>query len=203
MQWFRLYNEFAFDPKIQTLSETLQRRFIMLLCLQNNNDLQKLTPDEIAFALRITPEELSETQKIFIKKGFIDDEFTILNWDKRQYISDNSTQRVRKHRQKQDETLQKRSETVTVTPPEQNRYRTDTEQKKKRFSPPALEKVAEYCTKRNNKISPKTFIDFYTANGWMIGKNKMKDWKASVRTWEQRNQVPAYKDPYASALGGN
>jgi len=125
MQWFRFYNEFAFDPKIQTMSETLQRRFTMLLCLQSNDDLQKLTPNEIAFALRITTEDLLETKKVFIKKGFIDEEFTILNWDKRQYISDNSTQRVRKHRQKQDETLQKRSETVTVTPPEQIQNRTD------------------------------------------------------------------------------
>jgi len=97
----------------------------MLLCLQSNDDLQKLTPNEIAFALRITTEDLLETKKVFIKKGFIDEEFTILNWDKRQYISDNSTQRVRKHRQKQDETLQKRSETVTVTPPEQIQNRTD------------------------------------------------------------------------------
>jgi hypothetical protein len=203
MQWFRFYNEFAFDPKIQTMSETLQRRFTMLLCLQSNDDLQKLTPNEIAFALRITTEDLLETKKVFIKKGFIDEEFTILNWDKRQYISDNSTQRVRKHRQKQDETLQKRSETVTVTPPEQIQNRTEQiRSDKKRFSPPAVEEIKKYCIERKNNINPETFIDHYTSNGWMVGKNKMKDWKASVRTWEKKTPSTEYKDPYANAIGG-
>jgi len=203
MQWFRLYNEFAFDPKIQTMSETFQRRFIMLLCLQNNNDLEKLTAEEIAFALRITPEELEETQKTFVKKGFIDDDFTVLNWDKRQYVSDNSTQRVRKHRQKQDETLQKRYETVTVTPPEQIQNRTEQNRSdKKRFSPPAVEEIKKYCIERKNNINPETFIDHYTSNGWMVGKNKMKDWKASVRTWEKKTPSTEYKDPYANAIGG-
>ena len=53
------------------------------------------------------------------------------------------------------------------------------------FIPPTLEEVTEYCRERNNGIDPQRFIDFYSAKGWMIGKNKMKDWKAAVRTWER------------------
>jgi hypothetical protein len=45
--------------------------------------------------------------------------------------------------------------------------------------------VTEYCKERNNKVDPQSFVDFYTAKGWMVGKNKMRDWKAAVRTWEQ------------------
>ncbi len=63
-----------------------------------------------------------------------------------------------------------------------------TETKKKRgASPrPTLEDVRAYCLERGNNVNPETFIDFYTAKGWMIGKNTIKDWKACVRTWEKR-----------------
>jgi hypothetical protein len=54
-----------------------------------------------------------------------------------------------------------------------------------RFTPPTLEEVAAYCKERNNGVDPQKWYDFYSAKGWMIGKNKMKDWKAAVRTWEK------------------
>ena len=52
------------------------------------------------------------------------------------------------------------------------------------FIPPTIEQVREYCLERNNNINPDKWYDHYVSNGWMVGKNKMKDWKASVRTWE-------------------
>ena len=51
--------------------------------------------------------------------------------------------------------------------------------------PPSLEQVTAYCKERHNNVDPQTFIDFYESKGWMVGKNKMKDWKACVRTWEK------------------
>lgn len=56
---------------------------------------------------------------------------------------------------------------------------------KKRFVPPSLELVSEYCQERKNGIDPQGWMDHYSSNGWMVGKNKMKDWKAAVRTWEK------------------
>ena len=58
----------------------------------------------------------------------------------------------------------------------------------KRFVPPTVDEVRAYCLERGNGIDPQRFIDHYTSNGWMVGKNKMKDWKAAVRTWEQREK---------------
>ena len=55
----------------------------------------------------------------------------------------------------------------------------------KRFTPPSLEEVQAYCTERNNNVDAERFINHYTSNGWMVGRNKMKDWKAAVRTWER------------------
>lgn len=54
--------------------------------------------------------------------------------------------------------------------------------------PPAFREVETYCRERQNGINPQHFIDHYTARGWMIGKNKMKDWRAAIRTWEQYNK---------------
>ena len=58
----------------------------------------------------------------------------------------------------------------------------------KRFTPPTLEEVRAYCQERNNTVDPEKFIDFYESKGWLVGKNKMKDWKASVRTWERNRK---------------
>lgn len=58
----------------------------------------------------------------------------------------------------------------------------------RRFTPPTVEEVAAYCQERGNSISPEAFIDYYSSKGWMIGKNKMKDWKAAVRNWERRQK---------------
>lgn len=59
---------------------------------------------------------------------------------------------------------------------------------RKRFVPPTVDEVRAYCQERGNMVDPQRFVDYYSSNGWMVGKNKMKDWKAAVRTWEQREQ---------------
>lgn len=59
---------------------------------------------------------------------------------------------------------------------------------KKRFKIPSVIEIASYCRKRNNTIDAQRFFDFYESKGWMIGKNKMKDWKAAVRTWENQER---------------
>ena len=64
----------------------------------------------------------------------------------------------------------------------------------KRFTPPTLEEVTAYCFERGNNVDPQRFIDYYTSNGWMVGRNKMKDWQAAVRNWEKKdNDRPAQK----------
>ena len=58
-----------------------------------------------------------------------------------------------------------------------------------RFIPPTVEQVREYCHERGNNIDAAKFVDYYTANGWKVGKNPMKDWKAAVRTWEKGDRA--------------
>ena len=55
---------------------------------------------------------------------------------------------------------------------------------------PSLQEVIDYCKERNNFVDPNKWFDFYSANGWKVGKNPMKDWRACVRNWE-RNTTPS------------
>ena len=57
--------------------------------------------------------------------------------------------------------------------------------KRKRFEKPTLSQIEQYCIERNNTVNAEQFFDYYESNGWKVGKNSMKDWKAAVRTWER------------------
>ena len=72
--------------------------------------------------------------------------------------------------------------------------------KSRRFTPPSLEEIKNYCLSRENNIDPETFRDFYQAKDWMIGKNKMKDWKAAVHTWERRNPQPDNRNIFSGGI---
>ena len=54
-----------------------------------------------------------------------------------------------------------------------------------RFTPPTLDEVEDYCRQRNNRVNAEKFFTYYTSNGWKVGRNPMKDWRAAIRTWEQ------------------
>ena len=66
-------------------------------------------------------------------------------------------------------------------------------EKKERFKAPTVEEVQEYCTERGNNIDAQHFIDYYSAIGWMLGKNHIKDWKACIRTWERNDSFKPKK----------
>ena len=59
--------------------------------------------------------------------------------------------------------------------------------KTRKFIPPSIEEVSAYCIERKNNVDPQKWLDHYTSNGWMVGRSKMKDWKAAVRTWEKND----------------
>jgi hypothetical protein len=203
--WFRLYSEFAHDPKVQMLSEEMQRRYVMLMCLRCSETLVTLHETEIAFQLRLTEQELEETKSLFISKKFIDRQWNLLNWDKRQFVSDSSTMRVAKHRQKKkqssnaDETLQKRLSNAIDTD-------TDTDTDKNQNSRQRGSRLANNWVLPNdweywaNKERPDLnaaqvadqFKDFWCSK---VGKDATKlDWQATWRNWV-RNQKANKPNP--------
>lgn len=79
-------------------------------------------------------------------------------------------------------------EDVELVKPEKEEKEKKVALKKENFIPPTVQQVQDYCNERQNGIQANTFVNFYQSKGWFIGKNKMKDWKAAVRTWEQKNK---------------
>ena len=63
----------------------------------------------------------------------------------------------------------------------------------KKFIKPSLKEISDYCKERNNDVNPERFLNYYEANGWKVGRNSMKDWKAAIRTWEGNCRSPAGK----------
>ena len=129
--WFRLYSEFADDPKVQIMPETMQRRLLMLFCHRCKcGDVTVTFRDaEMAFHWRITTQEMAETKALFITQGFIDEEWNVLNWDERQYKSDTSKERTKRWRAKLV-TSHKRHGDGVVTVPDSDTD-SDTEQKQR------------------------------------------------------------------------
>ena len=59
--------------------------------------------------------------------------------------------------------------------------------KRKVFKKPTLEELKEYCINASLNVDYQYFYDYYESNGWRVGKNTMKDWKATLRNWNRRN----------------
>ena len=93
----------------------------------------------------------------------------------------------------------------------------DKDIKVRRFTPPTPEEVQQYCSESGHYIDADAFVDFYESKSWMVGKNKMKDWKSAVRNWERRDKEKNHTgnrfnnfeqqreeiDPYALGLFAN
>jgi len=80
------------------------------------------------------------------------------------------------------------SQTVSDCLPKRREEKRREEKKNtsRRFTPPTLQEISDYCKDRGNSVNPQEFKDHYDANGWYRGKTKIKDWKACVRTWEKK-----------------
>lgn len=72
-------------------------------------------------------------------------------------------------------------------------------EKSRKFVKPTVEQVRDYCQERQNGVNPEKFVDYYDSNGWKVGKNPMKDWKAAVRTWEKNGYSNASKPEQAKS----
>lgn len=64
-----------------------------------------------------------------------------------------------------------------------------------RFNPPTVDEVREYCQERHSSVDPVAFVSFYESKGWMVGKNKMKSWRAAISSWERRDKSPQAEQP--------
>ena len=209
-QWFRMYSEFATDAKVQMMSEAMQRRYLMLMCLRCSNAIVTLHDEEIAFQLRISDEELAETKALFIKKGFIDSAWNLLNWEKRQFASDSSKERVAKHRALQKQKQEQSSNAdVTLHETKANGLDTDTDTEQSNSAPSAKsprgtafpkdwtlpDDWKTWAEKERPDIDPQTaadsFRDFWIAKPGKEGRKT--DWQATWRNWVRNQRAQTYR----------
>ena len=87
-----------------------------------------------------------------------------------------------------DRIVEDRLEEVRVGKEKKENEDTNVSSQKKKFTPPTVEEVDDFCYENNLGIDASEFVDFYTANGWMVGKNHMKDWKATARNWDRKRK---------------
>lgn len=128
--------------------------------------------------------------KLFVELKMIEvqDDATIFMAEVNKLIGSESwsAERVRKFRDKQK--LLQCNASVTSSNEEKELEKEidkDKEKYKRSFTKPTLEEVQAYCLERGKGVDAQKWYDYYSANGWKVGKNPMKDWKAAVRTWER------------------
>lgn len=119
LPWFRMYVEFSGDPIAQSLAFEDQRHYIIILCLKGNGTLDRKLPNReaiIARGLGLDPMSAAEAKRRLVEVGFVDKNWQPISWDKRQYASDVSSDRVRKYRNnKETRNVSETSMTISVS----------------------------------------------------------------------------------------
>ena len=202
----------------------MQRRLIMLFCHRCKCDgLVTFREQEAAFHWRITPEEMQRTKEAFIQQGFIDEEWNLLNWNDRQYLSDSSTDRTRAYRERMRTSRERhgdgaeRSVTVDVTVQD-----TEADTEAEQYKPSAfvdswnrlsdkLPKIERFTDGRRKKLATRirqgltierfeTAVACCTRKGFLLGDND-RGWTATF-DWlidNQENVEKAISNPYTGS----
>lgn len=196
-----------------------------LLCMagkQNNggvfmmNDKIAYTDEMLATIFRRPLDTVKLALDTFEQYGMIEivnNAITIPKWeyhqniDELQKIKEQNKERVRKYRERQKqqvaqcnvtETLCNGTDKIRLDKSRTDKSKDATPKTSTRFQPPTLEEITEYCKERNNNIKPEKFINYYESNGWQVGRGKMKDWKAAVRSWENNGYNGSNSQKYSS-----
>ena len=211
--WIKLKTDFFNQEAIDFLmSQENGCEYIVLyqmLCLKtaNNDGImatqvgEMIVPYDVKKIVRDTKYFDTDTVivalELFKKIGLIyeqeDGLLKLSNYDEMVGSESSSAKRVREYRERKalqcnknvTQEIEYRDKSIDI---DIEKEKKDKKEVTKRFAPPSVEEVKEYCDERQNEIDAQAFVDFYESKNWMVGKNKMKDWKACVRTWERRQK---------------
>lgn len=210
--WLKLKEDFFTSKRIKKLRKlaggdtyTIIYLKMQLLSLKTDGILRwtGLEDDfatELALDIDESPENVQVVLQYLLSCGLAetDDNTTFfLPWVAANTGSETAgTQRVRDFRSRQkalqcnaDVTEEKRigNAEKEIEKEKELELEKELDNKRKRFTAPTVEEVSAYCRERGNSVDPQNFVAHYEANGWKVGKNPMKDWKAAVRTWERNS----------------
>lgn len=207
LPWFRLYRELKDDPKIGALDDASFRLFIESLCWaceKGDGGKTGLTMENANWAFR---RNVSETFQPLFQKRLLallpDGEIVVPKWDERQCRSDVSTERVRRFREKNNETerngFTKRDETVQ----EERRGDKKRGERALDFKKPTFPEMELHAAKIGLPTTEvQKFYSYHDSKGWVVGKSKMVSWKAAMVTWrEKQREFQAEKKSKQSTNG--
>lgn len=216
VRWIKLFIDMWNNRKIKQIEtlpdgDTVLIIWLKLLTLAGNiNDggMVYFTKD-IPFNEQMLANEFGrplETVKmalgVFEKFGMVelfDDMIFVSNWQK--YQNTEGMERVREQTRKRVAAYRERqalpcNATVTLRNATERREKKEERRKEdksvKRFTPPTLNELQAFCAENNLTIDCERFIDYYSSNGWMVGRTHMKDWKAAARNWSRRDNKTTF-----------
>jgi predicted phage replisome organizer len=208
--WLKLRDDFFTSKRIKKLrnmagGDTYVIIYLKMQLLAMKTDgilrwtgLEDKFADELALDLDEKPDDVEVTLLFLLRTGLAETSdninfflpFAVENTGK----ESSSAERVRafRAREKESRALQCNANVTACNTEidiekEKESEIEEEDKKRKRFKPPTVDDVSKYCRERANNVDPQHFVDYYTANGWKVGKNPMKDWKAAVRTWERND----------------
>lgn len=217
--WLKLKEDFFDSKRIKKLrrlagGDTLTIIYLKMQLKSIKTDgvltytgLENSFAEELALDLDENPEDVGLLLNYLVSTGLIEtsDKINFLLPYAAECIGSEgaSAERVRNFRERQtlqcnaDVTEVKRIGNVEIEKEIEIEKEKDNNRRSRVFTPPTREEVKAYCQERNKGVNPDKWYDFYESKGWMVGKNKMKDWKASVRTWEDKTQPKQEKRDFA------
>lgn len=160
--------------------------YIKLLCAQHQHGglINKVTFNQIVKSHEIIKNKFVESEEGFYNERLMNEMI------KRNNKSNNLSANALKRWNKQKECKSNAIASNLNMPIENENEIYINKEKVSKFKKPSLEEVKQYCAERNKGVDAERWFNYYESNGWQIGKNKMKNWKAAVHTWEKNNVQP-------------
>ena len=227
VKWIKITTDIFDDEKILLIESMPEADAIIVIWFklltlagkQNNdgifmlNDKIPYTDEMLSTIFRRPLQVVRLALTVFEQFGMIEivnNTITIPNWEKHQNIDglekirEQNRKRVAKHREKQK--LLESNVTVTLSNAtdknrlDQNRLDKNVVKHIRNQIPPTLEMVTDYINENGYNVDAEAFMDYYESKGWLVGKNKMKDWQASVRNWSRNDYGKKSTNPFAEML---
>ncbi len=168
------FDEDGFAKEFYKLPDTAKLTFVMLLCLRANYNKHIPYPDNKWLRKRlgistVNLQPLITAGFIVIDTGLVQDDTVSV----------------------QDDTEQLQTCTNSLPPERERETETETEREERsRFTPPTIQDIRNLIQERNYSVNATRFFNFYESKGWMVGRNKMKDWRSALAGWESRDKKP-------------
>ena len=174
-EWFKFWRRNRAQLDIEQLSMESRGKVFTNMMRYFDQDAELIEMDSIeALAFNVLKVNVDDSIAEYAETSRQNRENVNKRWQYERIRSNTTDTKIEDRSQKTEDRSQK--ESIADKP------------QRSRFIPPTVAEVEAYCQERNNGLDAQRFVDFYTANGWKVGKNTMKDWKAAVRTWENRDQ---------------